>query len=58
MTAETADDDYLLELLNTTPVADGSPVDELADPDSRPPLAARPRRHGDGTGVAPPPGGA
>lgn len=34
MTADTADDDFLLELLNTTPVADGTQVDELADPDA------------------------
>ncbi|MYX33906.1 MULTISPECIES: CGNR zinc finger domain-containing protein [Streptomycetaceae] len=48
MTAETADDDYLLELLNTTPVADGTQVDELADP-----AAGRRwlRAHG-GTGTA------
>ncbi|MFI2303825.1 CGNR zinc finger domain-containing protein [Actinacidiphila glaucinigra] len=48
MTAETADDEYLLELLNTTPVADGTQVDELADP-----AAGRRwlRAHG-GTGTA------
>ncbi|MFF7209310.1 CGNR zinc finger domain-containing protein [Streptomyces sp. NPDC008238] len=49
MTAATTDDDFLLELLNTTPVVDGTPVDELAGPD-----AGRRwlRAHG-GTGTAP-----
>ncbi|WP_431951294.1 CGNR zinc finger domain-containing protein [Actinacidiphila sp. bgisy167] len=34
MADDTADDDLLLELLNTTPVADGTQVDELADPEA------------------------
>ncbi|MFE0627875.1 CGNR zinc finger domain-containing protein [Streptomyces sp. NPDC058864] len=34
MTADTTDDDFLLELLNTTPVVDGTPMDSLADPEA------------------------
>src|ERR1700753_1144761 len=32
MTGETADEDFLLALLNTTPVVDGQPTDELGGP--------------------------
>src|ERR1700761_401591 len=31
---DTADEDFLLALLNTTPMVDGRPTDELADPDA------------------------
>lgn len=34
MTADTTDEDFLLELLNTTPVVEGARVDELADPEA------------------------
>ncbi|MDX3234544.1 CGNR zinc finger domain-containing protein [Streptomyces sp. ME03-5709C] len=34
MTADTADDDFLLELLNSTPAVDGTRLDRLADPDA------------------------
>jgi predicted RNA-binding Zn ribbon-like protein len=33
MAADTTDEDFLLELLNTTPVVDGTQVDELDDPE-------------------------
>jgi hypothetical protein len=32
MTAVTSEESFLLALLNTTPVIDGVPADELADP--------------------------
>ena len=31
---DTADEDFLLALLNTTPMVDGRPTDELADPEA------------------------
>ena len=42
-----AGEGFLLALLNTTPVVDGSPTDELADPAAGPVLAGGPgrRRH-------------
>jgi predicted RNA-binding Zn ribbon-like protein len=49
MTADTADEDFLLELLNTTPVVAGTRVDELADPQAG---GRWLRAHG-GTGSAP-----
>jgi predicted RNA-binding Zn ribbon-like protein len=34
LAGEAADEDFLLALLNTTPMVDGRPTDELADPDA------------------------